>query len=109
MSVHCKRTVIRFSLCRAPFRPYLKLLLPCYCTVKLKLTGDPGATPAVAVDPFGLDSVPSAVCAVAANVCTPAFNDTAPLVPVIPVTAVVAPLGAAIVNNFTGVPPPVMS
>ena len=81
----------------------------CYCTVTLKLAGDPGATGAVAVDAFGLDSVPSAIWAVAANVCTPAFNASAPLVPTIPVTAEFAPLGAAIENSFTGVAPPVMS
>jgi hypothetical protein len=53
------------------------LLFPfSYCTTTLKLAGEPGATPAVAVDPFGLDSVPSAICAVAANVCMPAFNVT---------------------------------
>jgi hypothetical protein len=81
----------------------------CYCTTTLKLAGEPGATGAVAVDPFGLDSVPSAICAVAANVCTPAFNVSGPLDPVIPVTAEFAPLGVVIENNFTGVPPPVMS
>jgi hypothetical protein len=81
----------------------------CYSTLTLKLAGELGATVAVAVDPFGLDSVPSAICAVAAKVCTPAFNVTGPLVPAIPVTAELAPLGAGTENSFTGVPPPVMS
>ena len=91
------------------FMEWTAEFFPCYCTVTPKPTGAPGATEAVAVDPFGLDSVPSAICAVAANVCTPAFNVSNPLVPVIPVTAVFAPLGATIENNFTGVPPLVMS
>jgi hypothetical protein len=81
----------------------------CYWTVTLKLAGGPGATVAVAVDAFGFDSVPSAICAVAAKVCTPAFNVSIALVPVIPVMEVLAALGAAMVNNFTGVAPPVMS
>ncbi len=86
-----------------------RAVLLCYCTVTLKLAGEPGSVVAVAVDPFGLDSVPSAICAVAANVCTPAFMASGPLVPVIPVTADVAPDGAVTENSFTGVPPPVMS
>ena len=59
---------------------------------------------AVAVDAFGLDSVPSAICAVAPKVCTPDFSGSNPLVPVIPVTALVDPAGAGTENNFTGVP-----
>jgi len=70
----------------------------------LKLAGEPGGTVAVAVDAFGLDSVPSAICAVAPKVCTPDFSGSNPLVPVIPVTALVDPAGAGTENNFTGVP-----
>lgn len=75
-----------------------------YCTVILKLAGEPGATVAVAVDAFGLDSVPSPSCAVAPNVWTPDFSVSGALVPVIPVTGPVAPAGAGTLNNFTGVP-----
>src|SRR5262249_51488247 len=76
-----------------------------HCTDTVKLTGAPGLTVAVAVHAFGSDSVPSASCAVAAKTCTPDFNASGPLEPVIPVTGPVAPLGAVMENNFTGVGP----
>ena len=53
--------------------------------------------------------MPSAICAVAANVCTPAFKVSNVLLPVMPVIEVFAPLGALTEKSFTGVPPPVMS
>ena len=73
-------------------------------TRKLKLAGEPGRAVAVAVEAFGLDSVPSAICAVAVKLCAPDFSGSAALVAVMPVTAVLAPAGAGIEKTFTGVP-----
>jgi hypothetical protein len=46
------------------------------------------------------DCVPSTICAVAANVCTPEFSVNGPLAPVIPARAEFAPPGAAIKKFF---------
>ena len=62
-------------------------------------------TKAVAVHAFGSDSVPSAICAVAPKVCEPLLSDRAALLPVMPVTALLAPDGAAIEKSFTGAAP----
>ena len=76
-----------------------------HCTETVKLTGAPGLTKAVAVHAFGSDSVPSAICAVAPKVREPLFNVIGAEVPVIPVTALFAPEGAAIENSFAGEAP----
>ena len=76
-----------------------------HCTETVKLTGAPGLTKAVAVHAFGSDSVPSAIWAVAPKVCEPLLRVSAELLPVMPVTALLAPEGAAMEKSFTGVLP----